>query len=83
MSMMAVAVQVESLSVRDARRVYLITCSQANRDIVPTRKAFACIVLDAFENAVPKSIVQLSIGGNQVYRWCHCSTGHHNGSPYF
>ena len=45
----------ESLSARDVRRVYLITYSQANRDIVPTREAFACIVLDAFENAVPKS----------------------------
>ena len=53
--MMAVVVQVESLSARDVRRVYLITCSQANRDIVPKRKACACIVLDAFENAVPKS----------------------------
>ena len=52
---MSVAVQVESLSARDVRRVYLITCSQANRDIVPTRKAFACIVLDAFDNAVAKS----------------------------
>ena len=52
---MSVAVQVESLSARDVRRVYLITCSQANRDIVPTCKAFACIVLDAFDNAVPKS----------------------------
>ena len=53
--MMAVVVQVESLSARDVRRVYLITCSQANRDIVPKRKACACFGLDAFENAVPKS----------------------------
>ena len=27
----------ESLSARDVRRIYLITYSQANRDIVPTR----------------------------------------------
>ena len=76
---MSVAVQVESLSTRDVRRVYLITCSQANRDIVPTRKAFVCIVLDAFENAVPKS-------NCTVIHWRKSSVqmvSLFNGSPHF
>ena len=50
----------ESLSWRDVRRVYLITYSQANLEIVPTREAFAHIILDAFDNAVPGSNVKLS-----------------------
>ena len=45
----------EGLSSRDVRRVYLITYSQANLEIVPTREAFARIILDAFDNAVPES----------------------------
>ena len=45
----------ENLSARDVRRVFLIIYSQANSNIVPTCEAFAHIVLDAFENAVPKS----------------------------
>ena len=44
----------ESLSWRDVRRVYLITYSQANLEIVPTREAFAHIILDAFDTAVPE-----------------------------
>ena len=33
--------------------MYLITYSRANLEIVPTREAFARIILDKFENAVP------------------------------
>ena len=42
----------EGLSLRDVRRVYLITYSRANLEIVPTRETFARIILDKFENAV-------------------------------
>ena len=45
----------ESLSSRDVRQVYLITYNQANLEIVPTREAFARIILHAFDNAVPES----------------------------
>ena len=45
----------ESLSSRDVRGVYLITYSQANLEIVPTREAFAPFILDALDNAVPES----------------------------
>ena len=44
----------ESLSSRDVRGVYLITYSQTNLVIVPTRDAFAPIILDAFDNVVPE-----------------------------
>ena len=45
----------ESLSSRDVRRVYLITYSQANLEIVPTREAFTRIISDAFDNAVSEA----------------------------
>ena len=45
----------DSLSSRDVTVVYLITYSQANLEIVPTREVFAPIILDAFDNAVPES----------------------------
>ena len=36
------------LGTRQVRQVYLITYSQAQEEIVPTRQVFADIVLDAF-----------------------------------
>ena len=41
----------EPLHSREVRRVYLVTYSQANLEIVPSRESFARIVLDAFNNS--------------------------------
>ena len=40
--------QSESLRSRQVRRVYLITYSQVNVDLCPTRESFATIIQNAF-----------------------------------
>ena len=66
----------EGLNSRDVRRVYLITYSQANLEIVPTREAFARIILDAFENAVPES-------NCAVVHWVCSQEGHVHGGVHY
>ena len=66
----------EGLNSRDVRRVYLITYSQANLEIVPTREAFARIILDAFENAVPES-------NCTVVHWVCSQEGHVHGGVHY
>ena len=66
----------ESLSSRDVRRVYLITYSQANLEIVPTREAFARIILDAFDNAVPES-------NATVIHWVCSQESHADGGLHY
>ena len=75
----------EGLNSRDVRRVYLITYSQANLDIVPTREAFARIILDAFENAVPESnctvVHYVCSQEGHVQRGCTLSYGRETERP--
>ena len=66
----------ESLSSRDVRRVYLITYSQANLEIVPTREGFARIILDAFDNAVPES-------NATVIHWVCSQESHADGGLHY
>ena len=46
---------IEELNPREVRRVYLITYSQADMDIVPSCETFSRIVLEAFENVTPET----------------------------
>ena len=54
------------LNNRDLRRVYLITCSQADVSKFPTRVSFAEAVIAAFSKV-----------NNTILQWC-CSQEHHN-----
>ena len=56
--------------------MYLITYSQADLDIVPTRKEFSRIVLDTFSNANPPSRVE-------VVQWVCSQEGHRNGGIHY
>ena len=62
-------------SPRNARSVYLVTYSQANLKIVPSRTDFATLVKDAFENT----------GGHNtlVQQWCCCREEHQDGNPHY
>lgn len=62
-------------SPRNARSVYLVTYSQANLEIVPSRTDFATLVKDAFENT----------GGHNtlVQQWCCCREEHQDGNPHY
>ena len=66
----------ESLSSRDVRRVYLISYSQANLEIVPTREAFARIILDVFDNVVPES-------NATVIHWVCSQESHTDGGLHY
>ena len=59
----------------NARSVYLVTYSQANLEIVPSRTYFAILVKDAFENT----------GGHNtlVQQWCCCREEHQDGNPHY
>ena len=59
----------DDLGAREVRRVYLITYSKANLEIVPTRNSFAQIILEAFENT--------SAGSNCSVEEPHTSGGVH------
>ena len=60
----------EVLNPREVRRVYLITYSRANTDIVPSRNSFSRIVLKAFRNTRPESSCS-------IIQWV-CSKEPHN-----
>ena len=62
-------------SPRNARSVYLVTYSQANLEIVPSRTDFVTLVKDAFENT----------GGHNtlVQRWYRCREEHQDGNPHY
>ena len=55
------AVSLATLHSCQVRLVYLITYSQADLDLVPTREEFSAIVLDSFSNADPSSPEQLQV----------------------
>lgn len=61
-----------SVSDNRVRKVYLITHSQADLDVFPTRQSFANAVLKSFEN-VPA----------QVLQWCCCIENHRDGGVHF
>lgn len=46
------------LNVKSVRSVYLITYSQADLDIAPTRQAFADMVINTFINKTPATPIQ-------------------------
>ena len=52
-------VSLATLHSHQVRFVYLITYSQADLDLVPTREEFSAIVLDSFSNADPSSPVKV------------------------
>lgn len=59
----------------NARSVYLVTYSQANLELVPSRTDFAMIVKNAFEK---------SGGGNTLVEWwCCCREEHQDGHPHY
>ena len=70
------AVSLATLHSHQVRFVYLITYSQADLDLVPTREEFLANVLDSFSNADPSSPVE-------VVQWA-CSKEEHrdSGSHY-
>ena len=54
----------------DRRRMFLITYSQANLDIVPSKEVFAAKVVEAF-------------GEDKVECWCCCQERHEDGNPHY
>ena len=70
------AVSLATLHSHQVRFVYLITYSQADLDLVPTREEFSAIVLDSFSNTDPSSPLE-------VVQWA-CSKEEHRdvGSHY-
>ena len=64
------------LESREVRRVYLITYSRANLELVPSREAFSRIILDAFENANPAS-------NSSVMQWVCSQEPHANGGVHY
>ena len=69
-------VRLRTLNSRQVRFVYLITYSQADLDIVPTREEFSRIVLDSFSNADPSSRVE-------VVQWVCSQEGHRDGGIHY
>ena len=66
----------EPLNSRKVRRVYLVTYSQANLEIVPSRESFARIVLDAFNNARQNN-------NSSVVYWVCSQEPHANGGVHY
>ena len=66
----------ESLSCRQVRSVYLITYSQANLELVPTRDEFARIVLDSFANSDPCT-------RSEVSHWVCSQEQHSSGGVHY
>jgi hypothetical protein len=64
-----------SCAPHNARSVYLVTYSQANLEIVPSRTDFATIVKDAFEKT--------GTGSTVVERCCCCRENHQDGNPHY
>ena len=52
------------------RRMFLITYSQANLDLVPSKEVFAAKVVEAF-------------GEDKVECWCCCQEKHEDGNPHY
>ena len=61
---------------QSARQIYLITYSQADLSLVPTREAFSALVLDWFKNAHPCS-------ATTVLQWVCCREPHVNGGVHY
>ena len=61
------------LNVRALRSVYMITYSQADLVIVPTRQAFSDIVVHAFTSQTPATPIQ----------WVCCQETHENGGVHY
>ena len=70
------AVSLATLHSRQVRLVYLITYSQADLDLVPTREEFSAIVLDSFSNADPSSPVE-------VVHWACSKEEHRDGGSHY
>lgn len=60
----------------NARQIYLITYSQADLSLAPTREAFSTFVLEAFENADPCSI-------STVLQWVCSKETHTSGGMHY
>ena len=69
-------VSLATLHSRQVRLVYLITYSQADLDLVPTREEFSAIVLDSFSNADPSSPVE-------VVHWACSKEEHRDGGSHY
>ena len=65
-----------TLNSRQVRFVYLITYSQADLDLVPTREEFSRIVLDSFSNADPST-------GVEVLQWACSQEEHRDGGFHY
>ena len=63
-----------TLNHRSMRFVYLITCSQVQLEIAPTRQAFSDIVVEAFENSDP---------GAKPVHWVCSQEEHQNGGIHY
>ena len=59
----------------NARSAYLVTYSQANLDLVPSRSDLATIVKKAFENSEADNTL--------VEGWCCCQEKHQDDNPHF
>ena len=70
------AVSLVTLHSRQVRFVYLITYSQPDLDLVPTREEFSAIVLDSVSNADPSSPVD-------VVQWACSKEEHRNGGSHY
>ena len=66
----------ESLTTRQVRSVYLITYSQADLEVVPTRKELSRLVLDSFANADP-------LTRSEVLQWVCCREVHRTGGLHY
>ena len=66
----------ESLTTRQVRSVYLITYSQADLEVVPTREEFSRLVLDSFANADP-------LTRSEVLQWVCCREVHRTGGLHY
>ena len=66
--------QSTSMNPRAHRKVYLITYSQANRILYPTRESFGLDVVEAFNQGLSKI---------QVLYWACCLESHQNGGDHY
>ena len=69
-------VSLATLHSRQVRFVYLITYSQTDLDLVPTREEFSAIVLDSFSNADPFSPVE-------EVQWACSNEEHRDGGSHY
>lgn len=62
----------EPLGKKDVRSVYLLTYSQANLDLFPSREEFALAVIRSFSN-----------GNAKIIHWCCCREKHQNSGEHY